>query len=150
MTDVIHNEVSKECCTTTLRTVLVVEDEEYCASTLEIALLRIPGVDVRLASSVAEACEVLESGGEVACVVTDLRLPGADGFDLIRRIRDNWRIAEIPIVVVSGETDDGTGDRLHSLKVNACFGKPYSAASLCREVAHLLETHAQSVPAGLC
>src|SRR3954463_6335108 len=96
--------------------VLSVEDSENSAATLEIAFLGIPGVTVRTVSSAVEALRILDGGGaEIRAVVTDLNMPRMDGFELIRRIRQDRKLSATPIIVVSADTDPGTPDRIAQL-----------------------------------
>jgi len=126
------------------RAVLVVEDSENSAATLEIALLGIPGVAVLLTASAVEAMRIL-TGGEshVEVVITDLNMPGMDGFELIRQVRSNGRLANLPIVVVSGDIDPATPTRIAALGVNAFFPKPFSPAQVRRKLEQLLDVSSQ-------
>jgi CheY-like chemotaxis protein len=127
------------------RTVLIVEDAESCATTLEIALLAIPHIQVRVASTAGQALELLMSaGGAICALVTDLNLPSMDGFELIERVRSNSQTARLPIVVVSGDTDPRTPERIHRLGANAYFGKPYSPAQVRQKVEQLLDANSPS------
>jgi len=86
------------------RVVLIVEDAESCATTLEIALLAIPHIHVRVAPTARQALEILAIAGAGICaLVTDLHLPLMDGFELIERLRSDSRTARLPIVVISGD-----------------------------------------------
>jgi chemosensory pili system protein ChpA (sensor histidine kinase/response regulator) len=129
------------------RTVLIVEDEELCAATLEIALLALPDVDVQLAASATQALRLLQSGRHVDALVTDLHLPTMDGFELIERVRSDSRTAQLPIVVISGDPDPDVCDRVYQLGADAFFGKPYSTARVRQKVEELLELYARPTPA---
>jgi len=118
--------------------ILIVEDEDYCATTLEIALRPLPGVDIRLAASAVEAIGLLEST-EISIVVTDLRLPGMDGFQLISRIRSDSRLQALPIVVLSGDTNPKAREHALYLGASAFFAKPCSMTLLRRTVEELLD-----------
>ncbi len=128
------------------RTVLIVEDAESCATTLEIALLAIPHIRVRVASTAGQALELLASAssGGICALVTDLNMPSMDGFELIERVRSNIRTARLPIVVVSGDTDPRTPERIHRLGADAYFGKPYSPAQVRQKVEQLLDANSPS------
>ena len=123
-----------------MRAVLIVEDSENGAATLEIALLGIPGLSVLVASSAVEAMRILEGGAarSVGAVVTDLNMPRMDGFELIRRIRQDGRLAATPIVVISGDTDPATPRRVAELGVRAFYSKPFSPAEVRRKLEQLL------------
>jgi|SRR6516225_3436004 CheY-like chemotaxis protein len=122
------------------RAVLIVEDSENTAATLEIALLGIPGVSVLVAPSAVEALRILDRDGPtVSAVVTDLNMPRMDGFELIQRIRQNRRLAATPIIVVSADTDPTTPRRVAELGASAFFAKPYSPAEVRRKLEQLLD-----------
>ena len=119
------------------RAVLIVEDSEHSADALEIALTGIPGVAVVMARSGMEALRIL-GGRTVGVIVTDLNMPRMDGFELIRRVREQRELAQTPIVVVSGDTDPETPERVARLGVSAFFPKPYSPGEVRRKLEQIL------------
>jgi len=124
--------------------VLIVEDSENSAATLEIAFLGIPGLCVRMASSAIEALRILDGDGSgIRAVVTDLNMPRMDGFELIRRIRQNRKLYATPIIVVSADTDPHTPDRIAQLGVSAFFPKTYSPAQVRRKLEQILNATTQ-------
>jgi CheY-like chemotaxis protein len=122
------------------RSVLIVDDSENAAATLEIALLKIPGLSVTMASSGIEALKILDlPGPAVQAIVTDLNMPSMDGYELIRRLRGDDRYSGTPIVVVSASTDPATPRRLAQMGVSAFFSKPYSPAEVRRKLEQILD-----------
>jgi len=122
------------------RTVLIVEDSENNAATLEIALAGIPGLSVILAASGYEALQILNRGTvAVGAIVTDLNMPRMDGFELIRRVRENQAFSRTPILVLSADGDPATPARVVEIGANAFFAKPYSPAEVRRKVEQLLD-----------
>jgi CheY-like chemotaxis protein len=119
--------------------VLIVEDSENSATMLEIALSDIPGISVRLVRSAFEALRVLNEGPAFEAVLTDLNMPRMDGFELIRRIREDRRLAATPIIVISADTQPDTPERVAELGVSAYFPKPFSPAQVRRKVEQLLD-----------
>jgi CheY-like chemotaxis protein len=118
--------------------VLIVEDSENSAAMLEIAFLGIPGVSVLMAPSAAEALRLLK-GGAVQVMVTDLNMPRMDGYELIRRVRADQKLSDMPIIVVSADTDPATPQRIAALGVEAFFPKPFSPALVRRKLEQLLD-----------
>jgi len=119
--------------------VLIVEDSENSAATLEIAFMGIAGVSVLLASSAVEAWRILSSSGRtIQAIITDLNMPRMDGFELIRRVREDQRLAATPIIVVSADTDPQTPARIAQLGVSAFFPKPFSPAQVRRKLEQIL------------
>jgi CheY-like chemotaxis protein len=74
-------------------------------------------------------------------LVTDLNMPRMDGFELIRRVRSHGRYGSLPVIVVSGDTDPGTPERVSRLGVDAFFSKPYSPARVREKLEHLLDAY---------
>ena len=66
--------------------VLVVDDEPIVLQ-LFSRVLSEKGLRTRTASSAEEALKVLEQGG-IACVLADKNMPGMDGIEMLRRVRE--------------------------------------------------------------
>ena len=119
------------------RTVLIVEDVDDCATTLEIALSALRDVAVRHADSAESAIRALDQE-HVSVLVTDVHLPVMDGFDLVAHIRRHPRHSGVPILVISGDTDPATPNRALKLGANAFFGKPFSPAAVRQKIEELI------------
>ncbi len=120
------------------RTVLVVEDAEICRDTLEVALLNLPGLVVHSVTTAEEALQWLASK-QVCALVTDLRLPRMDGFELIETIRSHPSCSALPILVISGDSDPRVSARVAGLGANAYFAKPYSPAAVRHKLEQLID-----------
>jgi two-component system chemotaxis response regulator CheY len=121
------------------RPVLIVEDSENSAAMLEIALSAIPEVTVVMVPSALEAWRILSADGpSIRAIVTDLNMPRMDGFELIRRVRADGRLAGTPIMVISADTDPSTPRRIAQLGVSAYFAKPFSPAEVRRKLEQIL------------
>lgn len=70
-------------------------------------------------------------------IITDIRMPGADGIHVVRRVRDTDSLAETPILVM---TAFGTGSATFSLQLgaNGFEPKPIDQRSLLTTVRRLL------------
>ena len=122
-----------------IRNVLIVEDSDNSAATMEMALLGIPGLSILRAPSGLEALRILQQpGSEVQAIITDLNMPRMDGFELIRQVREDGRMQAVPIIVVSADTDPSTPERVAQMKVDAFFAKPFSPAQVRRKLEQLL------------
>ena len=121
------------------RSVLVVDDSDHNAAMLEIALSHIPEVTVLVTPSALEAWRILTGNGpSIGAIVTDLNMPRMDGFELIRRVRADGRLAATPVLVVSADTDPSTPRRIAQLGVSAFFAKPFSPAEVRRKLEQIL------------
>jgi two-component system, chemotaxis family, chemotaxis protein CheY len=119
------------------RKVLIVEDADICSATLEIALVKVPGLRIEFAATAEQALKLL-SIGDVSALITDIHLPRMDGFELIEQVRAQPELAHLPILVISGDSDPKTPTRLKSLGVDAYFPKPYSPAEVRQTLEHLI------------
>ena len=127
------------------RTVLIVEDSDTSADTLEIALLSLPDVTIMHAATGRKAWQLIQNEG-VAAIITDLHLPHMDGFELIERVRAADGAAHLPIIVISGDSDPGTPERVRRLGADAYFAKPYSPAAVRGTLERLLHENSSPSP----
>jgi two-component system chemotaxis sensor kinase CheA len=98
------------------RTRVLVADDSLTTRTLERSILEAAGYDVRVASDGAEAWRVLqEQGADV--LVSDVEMPGMDGFKLTEAVRGSRRFGELPVVLVTALGSDT--DRLRGMEVGA-------------------------------
>lgn len=118
------------------RIVLVVDDAEDCAATLDVALQSIPGLVVRYAAS-AEAALPMLDGDSVSAVITDVQLPSMTGLELIGIIRRQDRFGRLPILVVSADPDPSVPGNAIQLGANAFFAKPFSPAAIRKKLEEL-------------
>ena len=95
---------------------ILLVDDSLVTREMERRLLEDAGFDVAPAGDAQEALSLL---GERTfdCVVTDIEMPGMDGFELTLQMRGLEAFAHLPIIVVS--TRDRPEDRLRGLKVGA-------------------------------
>ena len=127
------------------RTVLIVEDSDTSADTLEIALQALPDVNVSHVRSGRNAWQLLQKQS-VSAIITDLHMPHMDGFELIERVRAAAPVTHVPIIVVSGDSDPDTPDRVRQLGADAYFAKPYSPAAVRDTLERLLHENSSPSP----
>jgi DNA-binding response OmpR family regulator len=113
------------------RTVLIVDDEADCATTLELALDALPGVTTLRVGS-AEAAITSLGREPVALLISDVQLPGRSGLELIADA------SGVPVVIISASVDRGIRDTALRLGAAAFFPKPFSPAAVCEKVRELL------------
>ena len=114
--------------------VLVVDDD---VATLEAmgASLRVRGAEVIALSSPAEVLPAL-AREQVAILVSDLAMPGEDGFSLLRRVRA--LAPSLPAIAVSALVRDQERAAAVAAGFDAHLGKPVDAPTLLRTIATLL------------
>jgi CheY-like chemotaxis protein len=119
--------------------ILIVDDSPEWRGILEIALGTIPRAEVLPVESGEQAFTVTESQ-PVDIVITDFRMPGMTGLDLLGRLRDAGRWPQRGAVVISGETDPDLPSRAATAGADAYFEKPFSPVAIRNCVLSLLES----------
>jgi len=79
----------------------VIDDDEASRESLEF-LLRTAGIEVKTYASAAVFLD-LAAGMNPGCIITDVRMPGMSGIDLLRRLRE-LKI-DVPVIVITGHGD---------------------------------------------
>ena len=144
-TTAVAGELRKEAPAPRAR-LLVVEDDARMRGILEMLLAS--HWDVEVASDGRDALAKVQHGLP-DLILADLVLPNVDGFELIRELRASPRTRIIPIVVVSGLTDEA--DRLKALEAGASdfLVKPFSEKELFLRVSAQIEASLQRREAAL-
>jgi two-component system chemotaxis sensor kinase CheA len=83
-----------------LRRVLLIDDAPFFRNMLA-PVLKAAGYAVTVAASAEEALELLQDSKRFDVVITDLEMPGMDGFELASAVRGDPRTAALPIIGLS-------------------------------------------------
>ena len=115
-------------------TVLLVEDDDDSRELMTV-ILSFCGARVMAASSARQGLETLRSTAP-DIVVTDLSMPGEDGYWLLRSIRklSPQEGGAIPVIAVTAFRDEHGPDRARSEGFRHWLGKPVEPAVLCDTV----------------
>ena len=108
--------------------VLVVDDSLTVRRVTQRLLVR-EGYRVVLAKDGMEALEKLaEERPQV--VLSDIEMPRMDGFDLVRNIRGDARLRDLPVIMITSRIAQKHRDYAAELGVDHYLGKPYSEEDL--------------------
>jgi two-component system, chemotaxis family, CheB/CheR fusion protein len=75
-------------------------------------------------------------------LITDLSLPGIDGFELIAQVRQNPALREVPIICLSGHGGDAYEDRARAAGSDRVLLKPCMPDKLAEVAAEVLQAAA--------
>lgn len=113
--------------------ILIIEDEEAIAD-LEKDYLELSDFEVTIENAGDKGLETA-LGGDFDLVILDLMLPGIDGFEVCKKIREE---KNIPIIMVSAKKDDIDKIRGLGLGADDYMTKPFSPSELVARVkAHM-------------
>ena len=116
--------------------VLVVDDQDDERALLTAIFTR-QGMEVRAASSVANAFETL-SAWTPHLVVSDLAMPGEDGYGLVRRLRASRQLEHIPALAVTAHARPEDRDAALAAGFDAYVSKPLDRELLLARAAMLV------------
>tara|TARA_R110002073_G_scaffold142117_2_gene293506 strand:- start:5513 stop:8110 length:2598 start_codon:yes stop_codon:yes gene_type:complete len=104
------------------RRILVVDDSKAIREAMRRMLLK-AGYDVVTASDGASAWQSLQEQS-FAAMVTDLEMPGEDGFTLLSRASNHIRQTEMPVLVISSKDTSENRKRAEALGASDFLTKP--------------------------
>lgn len=119
---------------------LIVDDSKVVRIALRQALLGGGYADVLEADSAEAAFVILElqdpkaEPAAVSLVLIDHTMPGMMGDEAVERIRADGRYADLPIIMVTAHTDDGTLQRAYAAGVTDYLRKPINQMELLARV----------------
>ena len=83
-------------------------------------------------------------------VITDIQLPHVSGLELIRLVRADERLADIPIMAVTAYSAQGDEERIRAAGAQAYVSKPISVVRFVQAVEELLsEGKVEATPPGV-
>jgi two-component system phosphate regulon response regulator PhoB len=116
--------------------ILVVDDDEDILKLLQFNLLK-EGFRVSCAASGEVALQMLQKE-KFDLIILDIMLPGIDGFEVARLVRNDYRYKNVPILMVTAKTEEA--DIVAGLTIGAddYVTKPFSPRVLVARIKVLL------------
>ncbi|WP_028768784.1 response regulator [Shewanella fidelis] len=107
--------------------ILIVDDDPFCSS----LLLSILGDDYQV-TTVNSGLDVIDISTiqKPDCIFLDIMMPGKNGYQVLKDLKDNPLTTTIPVIIVSGlveESDQNLGLRLGA---SGYIGKPINPAEV--------------------
>ncbi len=88
--------------------VLVVEDSDFFRNLL-VPSLSAAGYEVTTAGTAEKALAMREAGRRFDAIVSDIEMPGMDGYSFARKVREGGSWADLPMLALSGSDDVQAG-----------------------------------------
>lgn len=109
---------------------ILVDDDTSVLNALQL-LIRSLGYEVTSFSSAEKALHYLQNANslqEITHILCDLRMPGMDGLELLRRLRDSE--IRIPFILFSGHATDSDIEELRKFEACQFLPKPFEMSQL--------------------
>lgn len=119
------------------QTLLVVDDDLFTGTLVTEALKEHFQVTLETSGSRAVA---VASQTKPVLILQDLNMPNVDGFEVLRQLKENPLTSTIPVICVSGDSDENTRARVRQLGASGYFKKPLDVSLFAKDVLAVLET----------
>lgn len=104
-------------------TVLVVEDDDGTAAVI-LKVLATAGYHTRRAANLAEIVGALSRPPRPDLILLDVMLPDANGFEILKRVRQNPALSHIPVIMLTSLSERGDIARGLGLGADGYLTKP--------------------------
>ncbi len=116
--------------------ILIADDSRFQVALLSKALEE-SGFEVLCALDALQAWMIALRSAPDA-IVLDINMPGGSGIEVLRKLRISTKTLHVPVVVVSGSTEDSIEELAKRLGAAEFFAKPVDPDRLCNTLLHLL------------
>jgi two-component system response regulator FixJ len=116
--------------------VYVIDDDAAMRDSLDF-LLSSAGFNVRLFDSAQTFLQELPDM-EAGCVVTDIRMPGIDGIELLRQLHSTSSVRKLPVIIMTGHGDVPLAVEAMKLGALDFLEKPFEDERLVRTIETVL------------
>ena len=114
---------------------VLVVDDSITVRRVTQRLLQREGYRVSMAADGLQALERLQTERPTV-VLSDIEMPRMDGFDPVRNIRSDPRLASLPVIMITSRIAEKHREHARELGVDHYLGKPYSEDELLALIAH--------------
>lgn len=120
------------------KTIMVVDDSITIRKITERMLKRY-GIDVVLAKDGVDATNQLQE--QVPdLMLLDIEMPRMDGFEVASYVRNDERLKDIPIIMITSRTGTKHKEKAMEIGVNEYLGKPFQEDELVKDINKILKT----------
>jgi chemosensory pili system protein ChpA (sensor histidine kinase/response regulator) len=116
---------------------MVVDDSITVRRVMERFLER-NGIRVVTAKDGMDAISLLQDH-KPDIILLDIEMPRMDGYEFASHVRNDERVSDVPIIMITSRVGDKHRARAIEIGVNDYVGKPYQDAQLLEAIQRLLE-----------
>ncbi|WP_460081288.1 Hpt domain-containing protein [Pseudomonas sp. H3_H05] len=120
---------------------VLVVDDSVTVRKVTSRLLERHGMHVLTAKDGVDAMALLAEHAP-DLMLLDIEMPRMDGFEVASQVRNDPRLAHLPIIMITSRTGQKHRDRAMAIGVNDYLGKPYQESVLLDSIAYWSKNHA--------
>ncbi len=124
--------------------VYFIDDSATMREVIKIAFRR-EELEVITCHDAASAMDLMEHNAPDV-VITDVIMPGRDGYEVCEYIRKHPLFAKTPVILMSGVVNKSVAERAFAVHANELIRKPFQPQDLIARVRHLLEVPVEAPP----
>lgn len=119
-----------------MKKILVVDDEPDVLEVVSFRLKR-SGYEVMTAVNGKVALDIIRAD-KPGLVLLDLRMPVMDGYEVSRAIKNDEKLKDIPVILLTASSGSSVDDMIHNSKADGFLVKPFSPEDLLKKVSAFL------------
>ncbi|MBN1492997.1 MAG: response regulator [Candidatus Omnitrophica bacterium] len=120
-----------------MSTILVIEDNKDNMDLIK-EILEDAGYEIFGTETAENGIEILNRGIKVDIILMDVSLPKLDGYEATRRIKENPRLADIPVIMLTAHAMEEDRDKGFEAGCNDFLTKPVDEELLLQTLAKYL------------
>lgn len=118
--------------------IIIIDDEREFVEMLGLRLRRSGGYEVIPAFDGEEGLKAAQEQ-KPDLIMLDVMMPKMDGYEMLKRLKENEATKKIPVIVLTASTASSTTDKFIALGVNDFVIKPFEAPALMAKIKKVLE-----------
>lgn len=117
--------------------VYFIDDSATMREVIKIAFRR-ENLDVITCHDASSAMDLMDHTTP-DIVISDVIMPGRDGYEVCQYIKQHPRFGQTPVILMSGVVNKGVAERAFAVQANELIRKPFQPQDLIARVRHLLK-----------
>jgi diguanylate cyclase (GGDEF)-like protein len=120
----------------TTQTILIIDDSPTIRDLLSSVLMSMANIELAV-----DGVTGLEAAKKIKpdLIILDVQMPGIDGYDVCRQLKDNDETAETPVVFVTAQEDDEEEEKGLSIGATDYIRKPFTFGIVLARVKNILK-----------